>query len=90
MFKYIIFFLLFVCSLVPGIEIKNFNIALKQQNLDLLKYHALDVSNPDSENYGKYWSIDRIQNLISPLKETTLELKNWLNKIGVWYIYHGD
>eukprot|EP01132_Coremiostelium_polycephalum_P003185 gene3185-3989_t len=47
-------------------EIINFRVALKQKNLDILEHTLLDVSDPNSKNYGKHWSVEEIQDLVAP------------------------
>ncbi|KAF2077572.1 hypothetical protein CYY_001113 [Polysphondylium violaceum] len=44
----------------------NFRLGLRQKNLDILESTLLDVSNPKSINYGKWWSSDEIMDLIEP------------------------
>ena len=43
-------------------------VALKQQNLDLLAQHALEVSDPDSDLYGEHWTKEEITELVAPPK----------------------
>ena len=71
-------------------ETVRFNIALKQRNLDILETTLLDVSNPDSNNYGKYWDYKDIRNLVSPLETDVLPLLNWLDSYNVKYNHYGD
>ena len=71
----------------------QFSIALKQQNVDILKEHLLDISNPKSINYGKYWSMDKINKLVSPSKENNQKVINWLNNNSIEdseILNHGD
>ena len=74
--KYIasILFLLFnaVSSSLPIIFDVEFSVALKQNNTKLIKETLLDISNPSSSQYGKYWSLEKI----SKYTETEPEYKN--------------
>ena len=71
-------------------DIIRFVIALKQQNTDKLQKKVLDVSDPNSPNYGKYWSTENILNLVSPSKEEVKPVFDWLNYHHVNYNYFGD
>ena len=44
----------------------NFTIALKEQNAELIHKIALDVSDPDSANYGQYLSTQEIAEITAP------------------------
>ena len=71
-------------------ETIRFNIALKQRNLDILETTLLDISNPSSTNYGKYWHYKDIRNLVSPLDTDVYPLLNWLDNYDVRYNNYGD
>lgn len=51
--------------------------ATKQRNIDLLEAQLLDVSTPNSENYGKYWSYSQIGEFTSNV-EGCAEIAKWL------------
>ena len=57
-------------------------IALKQFNLDRLEKMAIDVSNPNSNNYGNYLSHEEINQLVSPPLKQINMVKKWLYKNG--------
>ena len=57
--------------------------ALKQENVDQLEELLLEVSNPDSQLYGKYISVDQITELVSPTKQTIGVVKSWLANLDV-------
>jgi len=44
----------------------NFTIALKEQNAELIHKIALDVSDPDSSNYGQYLTTQEIIEITAP------------------------
>jgi len=44
----------------------KFTVALQNQNMKLLREELYDISNPSSENYGKWWSKDKIADFIAP------------------------
>ena len=57
----------------------QFYIGMKSQ-LEPSKIHnlLLDVSTPSSKNYGKHWSLKKVQDEIMPLKEKKVQFKEWL------------
>ncbi|KAM9971429.1 hypothetical protein ACTFIW_011407 [Dictyostelium discoideum] len=56
----------------------KFKIFLKQRNLDLLENKFWEVSNPKSEIYGKFMSLEEINLLVSPSNEDVKTVVNWL------------
>lgn len=50
-------------------NVVSFVLALQQQNLDILKKLATDVSNPKSLSYQEYMSIADISKIVSPSKD---------------------
>ena len=62
---------------------KDFYIALKQNNLDILKTQFYSVSDPNSLNYSKYYTISEIQNLISPNYSDVYNVIKWLNNNNI-------
>ncbi|EHK50837.1 hypothetical protein TRIATDRAFT_145909 [Trichoderma atroviride IMI 206040] len=58
-------------------------IALKQNNLDKGMDYLLDVSHPDSANYGKHYSSDQVVELFAPSEDSISAVKAWLVKGGV-------
>lgn len=70
---------------------KDFYIALKQNNLDILKENFISVSDPNSINYSKYYSISEIQNIISPNYSDIYKVINWLDNNNIEVINnYGD
>lgn len=39
------------------------SIGLSQRNLENGYEHLMDVSHPESSNYGKHWSFDKVSNI---------------------------
>lgn len=58
-------------------------IGLTQANLDNAHEHLLDISHPDSPNYGKHWSSEDIINHFSPSEATVEAVKGWLYDSGI-------
>eukprot|EP01132_Coremiostelium_polycephalum_P003186 gene3186-3990_t len=69
-----------------GDEVINFRVALKNKNLDILEATFLDVSNPQSPNYGKYWTIDQIQDLVAPDFEISNRVVQFLEQNGCFNV----
>ena len=69
----------------------NFYIALLQNNTEFLTNQLLDISNPYSKNYGRYYNKDIIRELITPLESYRTPVLNWLSdsNLSVGYDY-GD
>ena len=97
-------FLLFLASLFSSImlcssnQIINipkggsvaFTVALKQRNTDLLLDAHHVVSDPDSKEYGNYWTRDEISTLLSPPIDEVYPVLGWLSMNKVDYSYMGD
>ncbi|KAL6864652.1 subtilisin-like protein [Trichoderma novae-zelandiae] len=58
-------------------------IALKQSNLDKGMDYLLDVSHPDSANYGNHYTADQVVDLFAPSEESISAVKDWLVNSGV-------
>eukprot|EP00026_Physarum_polycephalum_P003767 Phypoly_transcript_03781.p1 GENE.Phypoly_transcript_03781~~Phypoly_transcript_03781.p1 ORF type:complete len:566 (+),score=94.40 Phypoly_transcript_03781:39-1700(+) len=61
----------------------KFSLFLKQQNLHQLEKTFWDVSNPKSESYGKYLSIDDITQIVSPSELTISNVMKWLGAYDI-------
>jgi tripeptidyl-peptidase-1 len=61
----------------------DFIIGLKQRNLDALEASLLDISNPESPNYARWWTSQQILDLIAPLPEQVQPVIDWLSAHGV-------
>jgi tripeptidyl-peptidase-1 len=58
-------------------------VALRQGNLDKLDGYLMDVSSPDSTNYGKHWSHEAIAEAFAPSQETVKAVTEWLESAGI-------
>eukprot|EP01096_Ripella_sp_DP13-Kostka_P009456 TRINITY_DN3635_c0_g1_i1.p1 TRINITY_DN3635_c0_g1~~TRINITY_DN3635_c0_g1_i1.p1 ORF type:complete len:554 (+),score=287.94 TRINITY_DN3635_c0_g1_i1:13-1674(+) len=61
----------------------SLTLSLKQQNLDVIERELRLVSEPKSASYGKYWSIEKINEVIRPTEETRRSVISWLNENGI-------
>lgn len=57
-------------------------LALKQRNMQSIRDRVAQVSNPRSEMYGQYWSIQQIAQVVAPTSESIKIVHSWANKIG--------
>jgi subtilase family serine protease len=64
-------------------QVLEFSLALKQYNMDVLEATLLDISNPESVNYGKWWTTEQILDLIAPSIEEVKPVVAWLKSHGV-------
>ncbi|OKL57999.1 Aorsin [Talaromyces atroroseus] len=58
-------------------------IGLKQSNLHRGHDLLMDVSHPDSENYGKFWSEEEVTQMFAPSDESVTAVKHWLTTSGI-------
>lgn len=58
-------------------------IGLVQPSLTEIESYLLDVSHPDSPNYGKHWSASKVANTFRPSKKAIDEVMGWLSSNGV-------
>lgn len=66
-----------------GSFILPIRIALVQTNLDKAEEYLSSVSDPASENYGKYWTAEQIANTFKPSNETVNAVLTWLVRAGI-------
>ena len=59
------------------------SIALKQSNLDRLDDYLMEVSHPQSEEFGKHWTAKQVAETFAPTKESLNEVLNWLQSSGI-------
>uniref|UniRef100_A0A6C0IXU0 Peptidase S53 domain-containing protein n=1 Tax=viral metagenome TaxID=1070528 RepID=A0A6C0IXU0_9ZZZZ len=76
MFK--LFILLLITPIITAFN-KEFYIAFKHNNVSLLENKLNDISNPENTNYGKYLSIDEINNITKLDNNKYYIINNWLN-----------
>lgn len=58
-------------------------IGMTQSNLDRGHDHLMDVSDPDSPNYGKHWSVEQVHDLFAPSTESVDAIRGWLEAAGI-------
>ncbi|EPQ51643.1 subtilisin-like protein [Gloeophyllum trabeum ATCC 11539] len=58
-------------------------IGLVQSNMDKLEKLLLDVSGPESANYGKHWSAGKVSQTFAPSRETVDTVRDWLTGSGI-------
>lgn len=58
-------------------------IGLTQRNLDQGYDLLMDVSDPDSKNFGKHWTGEQIVEQFSPTKESIGAIRGWLMGSGI-------
>jgi tripeptidyl-peptidase I len=56
--------------------------SLKQSNIDQIEEFLMDVSHPDSLNYGKHWPAAKIADTFAPSKTTIETVRSWLHSAG--------
>ncbi|KAF7197078.1 Tripeptidyl-peptidase SED1 [Pseudocercospora fuligena] len=59
------------------------SIALAQENLHRGNDWLMDVSHPESPNYGKHWSAEEVVSAYAPSDETIDAVKGWLASSGI-------
>ncbi|KAI0093139.1 subtilisin-like protein [Irpex rosettiformis] len=67
----------------PADAILPLRIGLAQSNLDRIEEHLLDISHPDSQNYGNHWSAAKVAATFQPSSETIANVRDWLVKEGI-------
>lgn len=58
-------------------------IALTQSNLHRADEFLMDVSDPESPNFGKHWSAKQVAESFAPSKETLSSVISWLADNGI-------
>ena len=67
---------------VDGSSIVPVRVGLTQKNLENGYEHVMDVSHPDSPNYGKHWTADQVHDMFAPSSEAVESVKAWLVSSG--------
>lgn len=67
----------------PVDTILPLRIGLAQPNLDRIEQLLLDVSHPDSPNYGNHWSAAKVANTFRPSPESVDIIREWLAMEGI-------
>ncbi|KAK5116014.1 hypothetical protein LTR62_000470 [Meristemomyces frigidus] len=58
-------------------------IGLVQTNLDRAHDHLMDLSHPDSANYGKHWTAQQVIDAFKPSQNTVQTVQQWLEDSGI-------
>ncbi|OSD00616.1 subtilisin-like protein [Trametes coccinea BRFM310] len=58
------------------------SVGLAQSNIENLESYLLDVSHPDSPNYGQHWTPAQVANAFRPSKASVDAVRSWLVKDG--------
>ncbi|KAK5168368.1 uncharacterized protein LTR77_006938 [Saxophila tyrrhenica] len=58
-------------------------LGLTQSNLDIGPEYLLDVSHPESPNYGKHWTADQVIDAFKPSQDTVDTVRSWLVDSGI-------
>lgn len=61
-------------------------IALTQRNLDTGYDHLMSVSDPESADFGKHWSVEEIHNHFAPSEATKEAVKAWLESVSKQHV----
>ncbi|KAJ4153563.1 hypothetical protein LMH87_010046 [Akanthomyces muscarius] len=67
----------------PAEAVLNMHIGLKQRDIKGLEEKLLDISDPNSSNYGKWLSKEGIEQYTTPSALTTNLVKLWLTAHGI-------
>ncbi|KAI0359847.1 subtilisin-like protein [Trametes cingulata] len=59
------------------------SIALRQSNIHDLDDYLLDVADPESPNYGKWWSPSDVIKTFRPSQESVESVRTWLSGDGI-------
>lgn len=58
-------------------------IGLAQRNLHRAEEYLLDVSHPDSPNYGRHWTLEQVRATFAPAATSEAVVKKWLVSSGI-------
>lgn len=85
---------------VSGDAVLPVRIGLRQSSLENAYAHLIDVSSPDSPNYGKHWSAEKVIETFKPSDDTIDAVREWLESSGIaparithsdnkgWFAFH--
>ena len=68
---------------LPSRQILPMRIALAQNNLDKADEFLMDVSHPDSPNFGKHWTAKQVAEKFAPTQESLDAVSAWLKNSGI-------
>lgn len=58
-------------------------IGLSQTQMDEAYDLLMDVSHPESKNYGKHWTPEQVNTAFAPSNEAIQEVRDWLISAGI-------
>lgn len=64
-------------------EVLPMRFALSQSNLDKADDFLMDVSHPDSPNFGKHWTAKQVADTFAPSQESVDAVSAWLINSGI-------
>ena len=82
-FSRYVFLFLALCGCAVGSVRGSVMLALRQSNTDVLVAALADISNPESANYGKYWTQEMIDEVVAPPAVEVGRLVGYLKDTGV-------
>lgn len=68
---------------LEGDAILPMRFGLTQNNIDRIEDVLMDVSAPDSKNYGKHWKTEDIVDFFAPSRSTIEAVRDWLHEAGI-------
>ncbi|EPS94928.1 hypothetical protein FOMPIDRAFT_1025983 [Fomitopsis schrenkii] len=60
-----------------------FRVGLVQPNLEYIEEYIMDVSHPESANFGKHWSPAKVAATFRPSDESVESVRGWLVESGI-------
>lgn len=67
----------------PADATMRLRLGLAQRNMHKLDEYLLDVSHPESPNYGKHWTTAQVADTFAPAPESIDTVRTWLASVGV-------
>ncbi|KAI1748924.1 peptidase S8/S53 domain-containing protein [Xylaria castorea] len=64
-------------------QVLPIRIGLRQRNLDNAESYIYEVADPNSPNFGKHWSAEKVANTFAPSSETKNTVVDWLVGSGI-------
>lgn len=68
---------------MPPASVLPMRIALTQGSLDKGYDHLMDVSHPESANFGKHWTAKQVAETFAPSETTVNSVIEWLQNSGI-------
>lgn len=69
--------------MIPSHHVLPMRFALTQSNLDKADAFLMDVSHPDSPNFGKHWTAKQVAETFAPSQESVDTVTAWLRNSGI-------